>query len=166
MEELFESLYEEYARKIYGYYYMCFSNRETAEDLTQTVFMKVYRHLKRNRFFMPDSWKAWIFRIAVNVKNDHLREMQRLVECEDIESLQLADTLHNPENAVDSISVNSALEKLSRSDRDIIRMKNEGYTSEEIGRYMGVCDSTARSRAQTAKNNFIGALKAEDAELS
>lgn len=166
MDELFETLYDEYSRKVYGHFYLCFSNRETAEDLTQTVFMKVYKYLSRNRFFMPDSWKAWVFHITVNVKNDHLREMRKQIKCEDIEGVQLTDTVHTPERSVDSICVNDALGSLDKTERNIIELKNKGFTSAEIGRYMGVCDSTVRSRTQTAKINFSRALRHEDVDLN
>lgn len=166
MSELFETLYDEYSRKVYGYYYLCFSDREIAEDLTQMVFMKVYKYLCKSRFFMPDSQKAWIFRITVNVKNDYLRSLRRQIKCEDIDQVILSDTIHNPEAAIDSISVNNALDTLKESDRDIIELKNKGYSSAEIGGYMGLCDSTVRSRTQSAKLKFSAALKAEEIELN
>jgi len=165
MEELFETLYEEYKRKVYGYFYVCFRNRETAEDLTQQVFMKVFRYLNQNRFFVPDAPRAWVFKITVNVKNDHLRALQRQIRCDDIEHVTLKDELHTSETVIDGLSIYSALNKLSDKEQEVILLKNMGYTSSEIGVLTGTCESTVRSRLQSAKSRFGAALSQEDSDL-
>jgi RNA polymerase sigma-70 factor (ECF subfamily) len=49
-------------------------SRQDAEDLTQDVFLKAYRHLKRLK--KPERFKGWLFRIAANRVRDHLRKQR------------------------------------------------------------------------------------------
>lgn len=68
--ERFAELYDEYVDRIYAFIYARVSHRETAEDLTSTVFMKV---LDKVDSFRNGSFSAWLYRIARNAVIDHYR---------------------------------------------------------------------------------------------
>ena len=57
----FEELISLYEKKIYNYCYRMTNNREDAEDLTQDVFIKVYRNLKN--FKGNSKFSTWIYRV-------------------------------------------------------------------------------------------------------
>jgi len=60
-----------YQRPISAYVYRMVGNYEVALDLTQEVFIKVYRSLARYR---PEfKFSTWIYKIAHNAAVDHLR---------------------------------------------------------------------------------------------
>jgi RNA polymerase sigma-70 factor (ECF subfamily) len=67
----FEELVRRYQRPIVSYVYRMIGNYETALDLTQEVFIKVYGSLARYR---PEyKFSTWIYRIAHNAAIDYLR---------------------------------------------------------------------------------------------
>src|SRR5918912_260683 len=67
----FEELVRRYQRPIVSYVYRMTGDYETALDLTQDVFIKVYNSLARYR---PEyKFSTWIYRIAHNAAIDHLR---------------------------------------------------------------------------------------------
>jgi RNA polymerase sigma-70 factor (ECF subfamily) len=67
----FEELVRRYQRPIVSYVYRMIGNYETALDLTQEVFIKVYNSLARYR---PEyKFSTWIYRIAHNAAIDYLR---------------------------------------------------------------------------------------------
>ena len=70
-EDGFEELVRRYQRPIVAYVYRMVGNYDSALDLTQEVFIKVYNSLKR---YSPEyKFSTWIYRIAHNSAIDHLR---------------------------------------------------------------------------------------------
>ena len=72
----FSTVYAQYYANVYRYFCACF-DKNAAEDLTQSVFTSLWRQMQKIGFLEPDNWRAWIFRAAVNQKNDFLRIKQR-----------------------------------------------------------------------------------------
>ncbi len=70
-EDGFEELVRRYQRPIVAYVYRMVGDYDTALDLTQEVFIKIYGSLARYR---PEyKFSTWIYRIAHNAAIDHLR---------------------------------------------------------------------------------------------
>ena len=71
VEGSFEELVRRYQRPISAYVYRMVGNYESALDLTQEIFIKVYGSLGRYR---PEfKFSTWIYKIAHNSAVDHLR---------------------------------------------------------------------------------------------
>lgn len=70
-EGSFEELVRRYQRPISAYVYRMVGDYESALDLTQEIFIKVYGSLARYR---PEfKFSTWIYKIAHNSAVDHLR---------------------------------------------------------------------------------------------
>ncbi|MFL6258029.1 MAG: RNA polymerase sigma factor [Pyrinomonadaceae bacterium] len=70
-EDGFEELVRRYQRPIVAYVYRMVGDYDSALDLAQEVFIKVYNSLERYR---PEfKFSTWIYRIAHNAAIDHLR---------------------------------------------------------------------------------------------
>jgi RNA polymerase sigma-70 factor (ECF subfamily) len=75
-EDGFEELVRRYQRPIVAYVYRMVGDYDTALDLAQEVFIKVYNSLGRYR---PEfKFSTWIYRIAHNASIDHLRRAGNL----------------------------------------------------------------------------------------
>ncbi len=71
-----EELVHRYQQKAYSIaYHMCLGDTEEAQDLTQEVFLKVFRSLKK--FKGKSSFYTWFYRIVVNTCIDGLRRRRR-----------------------------------------------------------------------------------------
>lgn len=71
VEGSFEELVRRYQRPISAYVYRMVGDYESALDLTQEIFIKVYGSLSRYR---PEfKFSTWIYKIAHNSAVDHLR---------------------------------------------------------------------------------------------
>lgn len=68
----FEQLVGLYEKRIYGYFYSRLNQREDARELTQDVFVSVYRNV--DAFDLTRSFDPWIFTIARNAYVSHLRK--------------------------------------------------------------------------------------------
>src|ERR671920_1025780 len=72
-EESFEELVRRYQRPIVAYVYRMVGDYDSALDLTQEVFIRIYNSLGRYR---PEfKFSTWIYRIAHNAAIDHLRRL-------------------------------------------------------------------------------------------
>src|SRR5438105_12193839 len=70
-EASFEELVRRYQRPIAAYVYRMVGDYDSALDLTQEVFIKVYNSLGRYR--SEFKFSTWIYKIAHNAAIDHLR---------------------------------------------------------------------------------------------
>jgi len=76
-EKSLEILIKRYLKPIYGFVYKYIGNVQESEDITQDVFVKVWRHLKR--FDRKKSFKTWIFSIAKNTCIDWIRKKKTML---------------------------------------------------------------------------------------
>ena len=74
-EEAFAQLQERYAPRIFGYFCKQMRDRVEAEDLTQEVFLRLYR--SRDRYQPRARFATWIFHITQNVARNALRTRRR-----------------------------------------------------------------------------------------
>jgi len=84
--ESFRLLVERARANVYRLAYDLTSNRHDAEDLSQEVFLKVYRSLQQ---FRGDAkWSSWLYRITVNTCCDHYKSgtTKIMKRTEDIEN--------------------------------------------------------------------------------
>jgi RNA polymerase sigma-70 factor, ECF subfamily len=67
----FEELVRRYQRPITSYVYRMLGDHESALDVTQEVFIKVYNSL--NKYSSDYKFSTWLYRIAHNAAIDHMR---------------------------------------------------------------------------------------------
>jgi len=72
----FDELYCRYLKPIYGYIYKRVNHREDAEDITQDVFVRVFRHIKN--FRGEASFATWLYLIAKNEISSFFRKRSQL----------------------------------------------------------------------------------------
>jgi RNA polymerase sigma-70 factor (ECF subfamily) len=74
-QEAFGELVEHYTPRVFGYFIRQVRNRTEAEDLTQEVFLRLYRF--RDRYEPRARFATWVFRITQNVARNALRTRRR-----------------------------------------------------------------------------------------
>jgi RNA polymerase sigma-70 factor (ECF subfamily) len=81
----FLAFYRAHVERIYKFvYFRVGSNKETAEDLVQDIFLKAYE--AHDRYDPEKSLSAWIFTIARNTVINHYAKRKADVTLEEIES--------------------------------------------------------------------------------
>ena len=161
-QSLFEELVYRYQEPVY-----CFVRRRTgsaddAADITQEVFIRVYRNL--NSLKDKDSARAWIFRIAAN-------EMARFMSRKSPEMVAPDEILVEPAAPeADSLSTEEinrkfrrALELLSDRQRNVFEMRYFSELSyEEIAEAMGSNVATMKSTYHIAKQKITSFITETD----
>ena len=84
----FHQLADQYQNAVYRLVYHRIRSRMDAEDLTQDIFFKAYRHLHKLKH--PERFKSWLLSIALNRVRDHIRKnkWKRLFGREPVDSVK------------------------------------------------------------------------------
>jgi len=87
----FEELVRKYEKKIFSFVVRMVRNEDTAVDLTQDFFFKIFTVLDKYNF--EYKFSTWAYRICYNLVIDHLRKNQAQVDSLDDESVSSRDLL-------------------------------------------------------------------------
>lgn len=159
------TLYDRYASLIYGLASRILNNSEEAEDVTQDVFLKLWRSAN---LYEPSrgSFSSFLVTIARSRSIDKLRS--RGSQLRFLQRWQ-AFIVHNvsPEAPLDSVSmeersqfVQSALAALSDKERQILEISYyEGLSYSETAKRLDIPLGTVKSRARTGLRKLRHALK-------
>ncbi len=126
-------------------------NLADAEDVFQTVFLKLFQ--SSMRFRDAEHQKAWLLRVTMNCCNDIHRSSwcKRQAEFDDA----MAATLAAPDecgNKGTDEELTSALKQLSEKQRTTVHLFYfEGYATDEIARITGESPATVRSHLHRAR---------------
>jgi len=149
----FDFLIERYLKIIYNFVYKNVGDQTVAEDITQEVFIKVWKNIKK--FDQTKSFKPWIFQIAKNTSIDYLRKKKSIPFSRfENEKGQNALTdniaekdLNLLENISDKNTLSKAMQGLSEKEQKIINMRhNEGRSFKEIAEIFKESINTVKSR--------------------
>jgi RNA polymerase sigma-70 factor, ECF subfamily len=162
----FEQLFQQYHRGIYNTIYQVTRNEADAADLTQEVFVRAYRALPRLQ--TPEAFTSWLYRIAVNLSRNWLRDRGR-VRIESLElpgddgeegsTREIADPSGDPVALTQAQDlrerVQKAVEGLSPDHRTVVTLHHlEGMPVEEIARVMDCSIGTVKSRLSRARDHL------------
>ncbi len=117
------SIYNHYFERVYRFIFYRVSHKETAEDLTEEVFVKIFKNLRKLE--QPAAFEGWLFQIARNRVIDYYRSKRQIVPLEEIEN-----TLEYETNIVDLVNLKTEqtlfiklLKELTAEQQQVIKLK-------------------------------------------
>jgi len=172
-EESFNELYDRYFRRVYGFVYNRFGSRADVEEIVQETFTAVFESI--GNFRSRASLLSWIFGIARNTANNHLRcakvrdERIGQTEPEFVQAMHAMSNCSpeeqlNMKRCADDISV--SLESVATWQHEIFVMRHvEGLSIAEICVRTERSSDSVRSSLYRVKNLVVSAVGAgpEDA---
>jgi len=165
-EEAFRIIFNENHKKVVNACYRMVNDIETAEDLTQEVFIKVYSSI--HQFRGESQLSTWIYRIAITKSLDHLRAQKRKKRMAILKYLS-GDEEHqieieapkdlNPDVIVDNSermkTLSNAINKLPENQRVAFSLsKYDEMSSKEIAELLSTSVSAVESLIHRAKKNL------------
>ena len=155
--EAFRKLVEIYQRQLFAFAYDLTGNFQDAEDLSQEVFLKMWRKL--DTFRIEAKLGSWLYRIAMNtfidrsrIKNAKVHKMK-----DDLEDRKLAkadyrdgEPFMNPEAQIEANwmqeQVKRALDALTPKERVIFTLRHyQDLKMSDISDRLGVTTGTVKS---------------------
>ena len=142
-----EKLVKEYESMVYHIAYRMMQNEQEAKDISQEIFVKVYRNL--SKFDEKSAFSTWLYRIAVNTCIDALRKnktKQTISWEQHIEqNKNETATYQTPENIY--------LQREKQNDiMETLHMQDMTYG--EIAECLSVSLGTVKSRIARAREQF------------
>ena len=165
-EQAYRELLERYQRPVFSLVYRMVRDRETAEDLAQETFVKVFNNIES---YNPKfKFSSWIFKIATNLTIDTLRRKElptvsmdgsryaRTDEEVEASRVTVASEDENPEERLEAKElgeeIESAIGQLRPEYRTAILLRHvEGRPYEEIAEIMDVPLGTVKTYIHRAR---------------
>jgi RNA polymerase sigma factor (sigma-70 family) len=157
-----EEIVRAHSTRVYRLAYRLTGNPHDAEDLTQEVFVRVFRSLES---YTPGTFEGWLHRITTNLFLDSARRKQRIrfEGLADDVAQRLPGNDPSPAQAFDDrhmdSDVQAALRALPPDYRAAVVLCDiEGFSYEEIAATLGVKLGTVRSRIHRGRAQLRAAL--------
>lgn len=162
----FERIYQRHHRRVYSLCLRMTQNPPEAEDLTQEVFIQLFR--KIGSFRGESAFTTWLHRLTVNQVLMHFRKRS----VKDEKTTEEGDTpeqiVPGTENydrmpVVDRIALDKAIAQLPRGYRTIFVLHDvEGYEHEEIAKMLGLSIGTSKSQLHKARRKLRDLLRQQN----
>jgi RNA polymerase sigma-70 factor, ECF subfamily len=159
-EEGFEELVRRYQRPIVGYIYRMLSDYDASLDVSQEVFIKVYKSL--DKYSSEYKFSTWLYRIAHNATIDHIRRNSQNLQSLETESedgayqMQLESSAPTPEQNQErrewKSEIESVVKCLPSAYRELIVLRhNQELSYDEIAEVTNLPLGTVKNRLFRAR---------------
>ncbi|MEN6392128.1 MAG: RNA polymerase sigma factor [Syntrophomonas sp.] len=148
----FEILIESYKGRVFSYCLRMSNDHHASEDLTQEVFLKVYRNMQ-----YYDSHKAalntWIYTICRHTCLNYVRDRERAGMDTALAEPDTLGCSGDPYRSLDNrLCLIRALNKLSLEERELLIMKDYlDFKYREIAKLLGLPVGTIKSRIHSTR---------------
>lgn len=161
--EEFSQVVQEYSDTVYRVCLNICQNRSDAEDLTQNVFLKLYR--RSEEFRNREHLKSWLIRVAINEGKSYITSPwhKRAICSLDDSTLDDADVRFSSKEQSDLFL---ALMALSPKYRIVVHLYYyENYTVREIAGMLGLKNTTVQTQLMRARKQLKTLLSEADYEF-
>jgi RNA polymerase sigma-70 factor (ECF subfamily) len=165
-KEAFEELMHKYYPRILNFIYRFVGHKNTAEDLTQEVFMRVYKNAWKYK--AKSKFQTWIYTIAKNVALNELRRKNQVAFSLDEpvrgeksqfqKESKISKTARPDEEILQkerALRIRSAIQKLPENQRiALILRRYDEFSYSQIAMTLKVSDKAVKSLLSRAKQNL------------
>jgi len=151
----FEVLYERHQRRVYSLCLRMVANATEAEDLSQEVFVQLFR--KVGSFRVESAFTTWLHRLTVNHVLMHFRKkgvrLEKTTEEGEISEMQdVIQAVTEKPRFIDRIALDKAISELPPGYRTVFVLHDvEGFEHEEVATMLGVSVGTSKSQLHKAR---------------
>ncbi|MPW24584.1 sigma-70 family RNA polymerase sigma factor [Alkalibaculum sp. M08DMB] len=162
--DAFGVLINKYSIQVYNTLHRILGNEEDAQDVSQEVFIKIYKNM--HTFKGKSEFSTWLYRITINCAKDFNKKKKidlLIDDTKDIEQEFSYEKSSNPEAAIEEVEkrelVLKELMKLKKNQRMIIVLRDiQGLSYEEISKVLSISIGTVKSRINRARIQLRQAL--------
>lgn len=162
--EAFDEIYDRYGEMVFHLALRLSGHRDEAADLTQEIFLRIHRHLRK--FRGKSTLKTWIYRVALNLCRSRLRYKRPAgpsLDAVDEEGAPIVGEPADPGRGPESLALagdearrlTAALAEVPVKFREAVVLRDlEGLTYREIATVLRVRTGTVRSRIARGRDSL------------
>ncbi|MFL6138541.1 MAG: RNA polymerase sigma factor SigE [Frankiaceae bacterium] len=156
-----DEVVREHGARVYRLAFRLTGDRHDAEDLTQEVFVRVFRSLADYR---PGTFEGWLHRITTNLFLDQVRRRRRIrFEGLPEDTERLAGPAATPAEVYEDTHLDSDVQRaldalLPEYRAAVVLCDIEGLSYEEIAATLGIKIGTVRSRIHRGRSQLRASL--------
>jgi RNA polymerase sigma-70 factor (ECF subfamily) len=162
-EASFEVLFYRHYDRIYGLLFRLLGNRTEAEDVTQELFLKLYKQPLDGR--KEHNVSAWLYRAATNMAYNHIRGRNRRWQRNRILLPDMSDDPSDPAEAVvrneAEAAVRAALLRLPERQSRLLLLRQMGLSYAELAEVNDLAPGSVGKLLSRAADNFREAYHKE-----
>jgi len=168
-EDAFRELMEKYQRRVYWIAYNMLSNYDTAREIAQEAFIRVFRNIAR--FDVKKNFYTWLYQITVNLCIDRMRKLShgKTVDIDGLGGLAdpgPRDPAETGERTETRARVHVALDRLPPKYKAVLTLRDiQGFSCEEIAEIVGCTNATVRWRLHRARKLFRAIWEGKGVEI-
>ena len=158
--QAWDEIVERYGERIFNLAFRFTGRQAEAEDLTQDIFLKLYRNLDRYRGEVP--LMAWTLRLSRNLCIDHYRHHRTRRQAESVsdEVLEHLPSGDDPQRRSQRRErrrlVHQVLAEMSESLASVLMLRDlQGLSYEEIAGFFEVPVGTVKSRLNRGRRELV-----------
>ena len=161
----FDSLFEVYSPKLFGFAMKYFKNESDAEELVQDVFVQVWEH--RQTLKSELSFKSYLFTIALNQIRKYFNKkaisLRYLESLQDDRSITANETINSDNFEIIMQHINQIIEQMPPRRREIfLKSKLEGISSNEIAAKLNITVGTVDNQVSEALHFIRARINSEN----
>lgn len=150
--QLFQRLFEENSKRVYHLCYGYTGDSDSANDLTQETFIKVWQNL--DQFRNQSQFSTWIYRIAINTCLSYLRTAKRRAT-EELSDNIVENYTEEPSEKQEQIALlYKSIAQLEENERIIITMVLDEVPYTEIAEVAGISEGNLRVKIHRIKHKL------------
>lgn len=151
-------LYDAHVERVHRIAYRICGDADQADDLTQDVFVQVFRRL--DQFRGDSAFSTWVHRVALTVSLNAMRKVKKFRQRE----TDLDEAFHHEHDTGElepdlRDRLREAIDALPEGSRVALVMHTiEGFSHKEIGEMLGIAEGTSKARVFDARARLKKAL--------
>ncbi len=161
--DAFSELVSLYEKKVYNLTLRMTRNPEDALDLSQEIFIRIYKSLPL--FKAQSTFSTWVYSIASNTCIDFTRKeaKRKTLSIDEEEYFDIPDLKHQPEACAENNELRkqiaAGIDSLSSEHREVIVLRElNGLSYEEIADALDISCGTVKSRICRAREKLCSYL--------
>lgn len=137
----YDKLYKEYYSTIYGIVFPIIKNRESAEDVVQEIFIKIYNMEKEK--FPTQGELSWLYTVSKNEALQFLRKKNKEINIEEI--YEIKEKSSEIDKIIDMNTYNKIIGGLNEKEKQIVSLKIlSDFTFRKIGQMLSMPTPTVQ----------------------
>jgi RNA polymerase sigma-70 factor (ECF subfamily) len=172
-EAAFTEFVRQYSTTVYNLAFRMLGNSAEAEDISQEIFITVFKRI--HTFRGDSSLSTWMYRVTINHCKNRIKYLARRhdlarLEYQDERSRRssvdrsTAAVVHRPDELAEAREmeaiIQGTLEDLDEDHRTILVLRElQGLTYQQIGEVMQLEEGTVKSKLHRARSTFMRRIK-------